>query len=50
VTYIRGLDHTARGNTNEISNLSSIVKEFIIWSHDRFREMTRDIFAKRDDT
>ena len=43
VTSVRNLDHTARVNTKAIANLSSIVSDFIIRSHDRFGEVTRDI-------
>jgi len=43
VTCMRNVDHTARVNTNAISNLSSIVRDFVIGSHDRFGDMTRVI-------
>ena len=43
VTYMRNVDHAARVNTNAIANLSSIVRDFVITSHDRFEDMTRDI-------
>jgi len=40
---MRNVDHAARVNTNAIANLSSIVRDFVIRSHDRFGDMTRDI-------
>jgi hypothetical protein len=42
-TFVRGLDHTTRINTNVISNLSTFVKQELVQSHDRYVQLTRDI-------
>ena len=43
VTYIKGLDHVACINTEAITNMSTVVKDFMIQSHDKFYEVTRDM-------
>jgi hypothetical protein len=43
VTYIRNLNQLGCVNTEAVANLSSAVKDFMIRSHDRFYEVTRDI-------
>ena len=43
VTYIRNLDQATRVNTQMLFNLSTTVKNFMINSHDRFYNFTRDI-------
>ena len=43
LTYIRNFDLMTELNADSITNLSSIVKDSIILSHDRFQEVTRDI-------
>ena len=40
---MRNLDNTARVNTNVIANLFSIVRDFVIRSHDKLGYMTRNI-------
>jgi len=42
VTYMRILDHTARVNISVVANESSIVRDFVTRSHDRFGDTTRD--------
>jgi hypothetical protein len=43
VTYIRQLDTITRMNPNAIANLSAIVKNNMIRSHDKFQQLARDI-------
>ena len=43
ITYIRNLELSSRVNSQAISNLSVVVKDFMVQSHDRFYELTRDI-------
>jgi hypothetical protein len=43
VTYIKALDSVTSTNSDLIANLSSIVKDVVIQSHDRFEEITRDV-------
>jgi len=43
LTYIKSLDSSSRLQMQSLSNLSSVVKNFMIDSHDRFYETTRDI-------
>ena len=43
VTYIKNLDQATRVNTQVLFNLSTTVKDFMIKSHDRFYNLTRDI-------
>ena len=43
VTYIKKLDTATHVNTNTIANLSTIVKNIVIQSYDKFQETTRDI-------
>ena len=43
MTYVKSLDLSSRLQTQSIANLSTVVKNFMIDSHDRFFETTRDI-------
>jgi hypothetical protein len=43
INYIKSLDLSSRVNAQAISNLSSVVKDFMVQSHDEFYEVTRDI-------
>jgi len=43
-TYVRGLDHTTRINTDVISSLSAVVKHELVQSHDRYVQLTRDMW------
>jgi hypothetical protein len=43
VTYVKQLDSAISTNSDVIANLSSIVKDVVIKSHDRFKEITRDV-------
>ena len=43
LTYVKKLDSLSAGNTDVIANLSSIVKENLMNSHDQFRQVTRDL-------
>jgi hypothetical protein len=43
LTYVKKLDTMTRINTNTLTNLSSIVRDMIVQSHDRFQQLTRDI-------
>jgi len=44
LTYVRGLHHTTRINTDVISNLSTVVKDELVQSHDRYVQPTRDMW------
>jgi len=44
MTYIRNLDLSSRVNSQAISNISTVVKDCIVQSHDRFYELTRDMW------
>jgi RNAse (barnase) inhibitor barstar len=43
LTYIKNLDSLTDLNANAITNLSSIVKDMVMQSHDRFQEVTKEI-------
>ena len=43
LTYVKKLDTMTRINTNTLTNLSNIVRDTIVQSHDRFQQLTRDI-------
>ena len=43
VTYVKSLDHTVRVNTDAILNLSTILKNEMIQSHDNYQQIIRDI-------
>ena len=43
VTYIKNLDMMTGVEADAIANLSNIVKDVVIRSHDKFKEVTRDI-------
>ena len=43
LTYIKKLDTVTAANIEEISNLSNIIKDNVIKSHDTFQKITRDI-------
>jgi hypothetical protein len=43
VTYTKGLDSVTITNSEVIDNLSNIVKDVVIKSHDRVKEITRDV-------
>jgi len=43
VTYIKKLEPTTVINVNAIVNLSNIVKDFVVHSHNMFQQITRDI-------
>ena len=40
VTYVKKLSTTTEINVDAIANLSSIVKETIVQSHDKFQQLT----------
>ena len=43
MTYIQSLELSSRVNSQAISNFLALVKDFMVQSHDRFCELTRDI-------
>jgi len=43
VTYVKSLDYTVRVNTDVIFNLSTILKNEMIQSHDKYQQIMRDI-------
>jgi hypothetical protein len=43
VTYIKRLDSVTSTNSEVIANLSNIVKDVVIKSHESFKEITRDV-------
>jgi hypothetical protein len=43
VTYVKILDHTVRVNADAILNLSTILKNEMIQSHDNYQQIIRDI-------
>ena len=43
LTYVKGLGQNTRINTDAISNMSSIVKNELVHSHDRYVQLTRDV-------
>ena len=43
LTYVKKVADTASLNTESIANLSSIVKDSIIQSHDKYQQFTRDL-------
>ena len=43
VTYVKSLDHTVRVNTDAILNLSTILENEMIQSHDNYQQIIRDI-------
>ena len=43
LTYVKKLSTATEVNSEAIANLSSIVKDNIIQSHDKFQEITRDL-------
>ena len=43
VMYVKKLDTATKVNANAVANLSSIVKDIVIESYERFQETTRDI-------
>jgi hypothetical protein len=43
VTYVKKLDTATKVNANAVENLSRIVKNTVLQSHERFQETTRDI-------
>jgi len=45
LTYIKKLDTVTAANTDEISNLSNIIKDNIIISRDTFQKIKRCIMA-----
>jgi hypothetical protein len=44
LTYVKKVDDMASFKTDNIANLSSIVKNGIIQSHDKYQQITRDLF------
>jgi len=44
LTYVKKVADTTSLNTESIANLSSIVKDGIIQSHDKYQQITRDLF------
>ena len=42
ITYIKKLDSDTSENAELIGNLSSVIKDNIIRSHDRFEQITKD--------
>ena len=44
LTYVKKVADTMLLNTETIANLSSIVKDSIIQSHDKYQQITRDLF------
>jgi len=43
LTYVKGLGQNTQINTDAISNMSTIVKNELVQSHDRYVQLTRDI-------
>ena len=43
ITYIKELDADTSENAEIIANLSSVIKDNIIRSHDRFQQITKDL-------
>jgi hypothetical protein len=43
LTYMKGLGQNARINRDAISNMSTIVKNELVQSHDRYLQLTRDV-------
>jgi hypothetical protein len=43
LTYVKGLGPNTRINTNSISNMSTVVKNELVQSHDRNVQLTRDV-------
>ena len=43
MTYIKKLDATKEINTNAFANLSNIVKDILIKSHDRLQDISRHV-------
>jgi len=43
VTYVKSLDHTVRVNADVILNLSTILKNEMIQSYDKYQQVIRDI-------
>jgi len=43
LTYVKKVADTASLNTESIANLSSIVKDSILQSHDKYQQFTRDL-------
>ena len=44
LTYVKKVADTTSLNTESIANLSNIVKDSIIQSHDKYQQITRDLF------
>jgi len=44
LTYVKKVADTTSLNTENIANLSSIVKDSIIQSHDKYQQITQDLF------
>ena len=45
LTYVKKVDSLLVVNTDDISNLPSIVNENMMNSHDQFRQVTRDLMC-----
>jgi len=43
LTYVKGLGRNTQINTDAISNMSTIVKNELVQSHDRYVQLTRDV-------
>jgi len=43
LTYVKKLDTVTKIKVDTLTNLSSIVKDTIVQSHDRFQQLTREI-------
>jgi len=43
LTYVKGLGQNTRINTDAISNMSFIVKNELVQSHERYVQLTRDV-------
>jgi hypothetical protein len=43
LTYVKGLGHNTRINTDAISNMSKIVRNELVQSHNRYVQLTRDV-------
>jgi hypothetical protein len=43
VTYLKKLGATAEINANDLANLSNIIKQNTIQSHDKIQQITRDV-------
>jgi hypothetical protein len=43
LTYVKGLGQNTRVNADAILNMSSIVKNELVQSHDRYVQITRDV-------